>query len=152
MTSSWAYVWLFCIFFKELVFNVLGNPSFIFTTYKRSGLDRYTPSPKWVTPTSCLCQKERLMIPLCIHPCSKPLVEHVSYWQWVSQTFFFQHPPTTLQSGWRMLARLGTKHSGNLDIHADPAGRCWLHTECGPAETCSYVSVACGNWDRWQGQ
>lgn len=48
MTSSWAYVWLFCIFLKELTLNVPGNPSFIFTAYKQSGLDGCTPSPKWV--------------------------------------------------------------------------------------------------------
>lgn len=43
-----------------------------------------------------------------------------------------------------MLARYGAKHRYNLGIQADPTGGCWLHTECGLAETCSYVK--CGMW------
>lgn len=61
---------------------------------------------------------------------------------------FFQYPPTTFQSGRRMLAGCGAKHRCNLAIQADPTGGRWLHAERGLAETCSYVK--CGMWKAGQ--
>lgn len=48
------YLMYWVTLFKEPIFNVLGNPSFIFTVYNRSGLNGWTPSPKRVTPTRFL--------------------------------------------------------------------------------------------------
>ena len=56
----------------------------------------------------------------------------------LSKDFFsIHHPRSSLEEV--MLARYGAKHRYNLGIQADPTSGCWLHTECGLAETCSYV-------------